>query len=98
MQSKFNFDSNTNIIGIIGHPIKQSLSPLMHNSSFRIANLNYIYLPFSVPAENLKDALIGMTALGIKGFNITIPLKEKISQYLHSVSEEAGVIGAVNTV
>ncbi|MBL1213533.1 MAG: shikimate dehydrogenase [Ignavibacteriae bacterium] len=98
MQSKFNFDSNTNIIGIIGHPIKQSLSPLMHNSSFRIANLNYIYLPFSVPAENLKDALTGMTALGIKGFNITIPLKEKIAQYLHNVSEEAGVIGAVNTV
>jgi shikimate dehydrogenase len=98
MQSKFNFDSSTNLIGVIGHPIKQSLSPLMHNSAFRIGNLNYIYLPFGVPAENLKDALKGMIALGIKGFNITIPHKEKISQHLHNISEEANIIGAVNTV
>jgi shikimate dehydrogenase len=98
MQAKFNFDSSTNLIGVIGHPIKQSLSPLMHNSAFRIRNLNYIYLPFGVPSENLKDALRGMIALGIKGFNITIPHKEKISQYLHNITEEASVIGAVNTV
>jgi shikimate dehydrogenase len=98
MQSRFNFDINTKVIGVIGHPIKQSLSPLMHNSAFRIAGLNYIYLPFDIPKENLKDALNSMIALGLRGFNVTIPLKEKAMQYLNNISEEASVIGAVNTI
>ncbi len=95
-QNKFNH--NTKIVGVIGHPIKHSLSPLMHNIAFDIAGLNYIYLPFDVPANYLKDAMKGMAALGIKGFNVTIPLKEKILPFLKDVSEEAGIIGAVNTV
>jgi len=96
MTNKFNHD--TKIIGVMGHPIKHSYSPLMHNLSFELAGLDYIYLPFDVPTTGLNDALKGMTALGIKGFNITIPHKEKISQYLTEVSEEANIIGAVNTV
>lgn len=95
-QNKFNH--NTKIIGVIGHPIKHSFSPLMHNIAFELAGLNYIYLPFDVPATSLKDALKGMNALGIKGFNVTIPLKEKILPLLKDVSEEANIIGAVNTV
>lgn len=96
MTNKFNHD--TKIIGVMGHPIKHSYSPLMHNLSFELAGLDYIYLPFDVPTTGLNDALKGMTALGIKGFNITIPHKEKIAQYLTDVSEEANVIGAVNTI
>ncbi|MDP4172737.1 MAG: shikimate dehydrogenase [Bacteroidota bacterium] len=92
------FNQDTNIIGIIGHPIKHSYSPLMHNISFEIKNLNYIYLPFDVPINTLKAAIKGMVALGIKGFNITLPHKENIIAYLRNVSEEASIIGAVNTV
>lgn len=92
------FNHNTNIVGVLGHPIKHSFSPFMHNIAFELNNLNYIYLPFDVPPANLKDALKGMMALGIRGFNVTLPLKEVISQYLHDVSEEASVIGAVNTI
>ena len=95
-QNKFN--NSTQVIGVIGHPIKHSLSPLMHNISFELNGLKYIYLPFDVPATNLKDSLKGMLALGIKGFNITLPHKEKIFQFLNEASEEANVIGAVNTV
>jgi len=91
-------DNNTKIIGVIGHPIKHSFSPIMHNTAFKLLDLNYLYLPFDVPLENLKNALKGMTALGISGFNVTLPHKEKISQYLNNISEEASVIGAVNTV
>lgn len=92
------FNQETQIIGIIGHPIKHTYSPLMHNISFELKNLNYIYLPFDVPFNTLKAAINGMVALGIKGFNITLPHKENILQYLKNVSEEASVIGAVNTV
>ncbi|MAT56874.1 MAG: shikimate dehydrogenase [Melioribacteraceae bacterium] len=89
---------NSNIVAVIGHPIKHSFSPLMHNISFDILQLDYLYLSFDVPSESLKDALKGMIALGIKGFNVTIPHKEKIVDFLNDVSEEASVIGAVNTV
>lgn len=98
MQSQNKLKNNTSLIGVIGHPIKHSFSPLMHNVSFDIGNLPYVYLPFDVLTSNLEDALKGMNALGIKGFNVTLPHKEKIIDYLTSVSEEAGVIGAVNTV
>ena len=92
------FNHNTKLIGVIGHPIKHSLSPLMHNISMELQKLDYIYLPFDVPESNLKDALRGMVALNIIGLNVTIPHKEKIVQHLNDISEEARVIGAVNTV
>ncbi len=98
MQAFNKFNHNTKIVGVIGHPIRHSLSPLMHNIAFEILDLDYIYLPFDVPISGLKDAIKGMKALGIKGFNVTLPLKEKIFQYLNDVSEEATVIGAINTV
>jgi len=98
IQSQNKFNHNTKIVGVIGHPIKQSYSPLMHNIAFEISGLNFIYLPFDVPSNSLKDAMKGMIALGIKGFNVTLPLKEKILPLLKDVSEEANIIGAVNTV
>ena len=98
MQLQNKFNHNTKIIGVIGHPIKHSYSPLMHNIAFELSGSNYIYLPFDVPASTLKDALKGMLALGIKGFNVTLPLKEKILSLIKEVSEEASIIGAVNTV
>ena len=98
MQFLNKFNHSTQVVGVIGHPIKHSYSPLMHNISFDLLNLNYIYLPFDVTISNLKTALKGMVALGIKGFNVTLPLKEKIGQYLHDISDEASIVGAVNTV
>ncbi len=98
MQSQNKFNHNTKIIGIIGHPIKHSYSPLMQNIAFELTGLNYIYLPFDIPANSLKDALKGIVALGIKGFNVTLPLKEKILPLLKDVTEEANIVGAVNTV
>lgn len=98
MQVQNKFNQNTKIIGVIGHPIKHSFSPLMHNISFELSGLNYLYLPFDVPPALLKDSLKGMIALGIKGFNVTIPLKEKVLPLLKDVSEEANIIGAVNTI
>jgi shikimate dehydrogenase len=95
---KDSFHLNTKIIGLLGHPIKQSYSPFIHNVTIELKKLDYIYLPFDVPAANLKNALKGMIALDIKGFNITIPHKENILQFMNDVSEEASIIGSVNTV
>jgi shikimate dehydrogenase len=95
---KSQFAKHKAVVGIIGHPVKHSLSPLMQNTAFERMNLDYIYLPFDVLSENLEDAMKGIVALGIKGFNVTIPHKEKIIQYLNNISDEANIIGAVNTV
>lgn len=95
---KNSFHLNTKIIGLLGHPIKQSYSPFIHNVTIELKSLDYIYLPFDVPSANLKNALKGMVSLGIKGFNITIPHKENILSYMNDVSEEASIIGSVNTI
>jgi shikimate dehydrogenase len=92
------FFANTELIGLIGHPIKHSYSPFIQNYALELMNLDYIYLPFDVPTENLKSAVNGVLALGLKGLNVTLPHKEKIIKYLDELSEEASIIGAVNTI
>ncbi|NWF49285.1 MAG: shikimate dehydrogenase [Ignavibacteriaceae bacterium] len=90
--------TETKIIGLIGHPIKHSYSPFIFNVSLEITGFDFIYLPFDVPPTNLKNAIRGMTALGIKGFNVTIPHKVSVLPMMNELSEEASVIGSVNTI
>ena len=91
-------DSKTKLLGLIGHPVEHSLSPIMHNEALKDKNLNYIYLAFDVSDENLKYVVDGAKSLGIKGFNVTIPYKVDIMKYLDKINKEAELIGAVNTV
>ncbi|TCW37289.1 shikimate dehydrogenase [Thermohydrogenium kirishiense] len=91
-------NAKTDIYGIIGHPIGHSLSPFIHNAAFESVNLNSVYVSFDVHEENLKDAILGIKALGIKGINVTVPHKENVMKYLDYISDEAKLIGAVNTI
>jgi len=88
----------TAVIGIFGHPVTHSLSPVMHNCAFSKMNLDYVYVPFSVHPDNLETAVNGARAMGLRGLNITVPHKEAIIPFLDEVSEEASLLGAVNTV
>jgi len=98
MQSSIEINNNTKIVGVIGHPIKHTLSPVMHNYAYNELNLDYVYLPFDISSTGLHDSLKGMVALGIKGFNVTIPHKERIMEYMDELSDSAKIVGAVNTV
>ena len=91
-------NANTELIGLFGHPVSHSKSPLMHNAMFHELGLNYLYLAFDVQPENLQAAIAGVRALGFRGLNITIPHKEAIIPFLDEISPEAKLIGAVNTV
>ena len=91
-------DAKTKIFCVIGHPIEHSLSPRMHNAVFKELNLNCIYLAFSVKMEELEDAVKGLKALGVEGFNVTMPLKTEVLKFLDMVAPEAEMAGAVNTV
>jgi shikimate dehydrogenase len=88
----------TNVFGIIGDPVEHSLSPGMHNAAFKELGLDNIYVPFQVKSEHLEDAIIGAQSLGIKGFNVTIPHKTEVINYLDYLDIAAGLIGAVNTI
>ncbi len=88
----------TKVVGVFGYPVKHSASPAMQNAAFRACGLDYLYLAFEVKPERLRDALLGLPALGICGANLTIPHKEKAVQYMNELSEEAASIGAINTV
>jgi shikimate dehydrogenase len=83
---------------IIGDPVSHSLSPLIHNSAFRALSLNYSYIAFKVPIDELGDSLYSLKKINISGFNVTLPHKVNIIQYLDDISEEAKKAGAVNTV
>lgn len=86
------------VYAVIGDPIAHSMSPAMHNDAFQNEKLDAEYLAFHVKPDCLEDAIKGMKALGVSGFNITIPHKEKIIPLLDDVDELAKAIGAVNTV
>ena len=89
---------STRLYGIMGHPIRHSLSPLMHTLAFRHHGMDAVYVPFPVAPDNLAKAVAGAVALGVAGFNVTIPHKEAIMACLDDVTDEARAIGAVNTV
>ena len=86
------------LCGIIGDPIEHSMSPVMHNAAFEKVGLDYLYLPFRVKKEELGKAIDGMRALNIRGFNVTIPHKVSVMQFLDELDPLAEKIGAVNTI
>lgn len=88
----------TEIYAVLGKPIKHSLSPMIHNTAFLETGLDKVYVAFEAMPDKLKLAIDMMRAFDIKGFNLTMPLKEEVIQYLDQLSPEAELIGAVNCV
>lgn len=89
---------NTRILGIIGCPIEHVMSPIMQNALISKYNLDIQYIPFLVEPEQLEIAVIGMKALNLIGYNVTIPHKVAIIPHLDEIDPLAKAIGAVNTV
>ena len=91
-------NGHTELIGLIATPIRHSKSPTMHNEAFAKLGLDYAYLAFEVGNEQLEDAVKGLKALGVKGYNVSMPNKTVIGKYLDELSPAAQLCGAVNTV
>jgi shikimate dehydrogenase len=91
-------DGRTRLVGIIGWPVKHSLSPHMHNAAFRALGLNYAYVPLPVAPDRVGDAVRGLVALGFAGANVTIPYKSAVLPFLDRLSPVAGAVGAANTL
>jgi len=91
-------NGQTHIVGIFGDPIAHTRSPAMQNAAFQSCKLPYVYVPFLVHSLDLSRAVHSIRALNLAGVNVTVPHKEHIIRSLDSLSEEATLCGAVNTV
>ena len=90
--------ARTEFVGVLGWPLTFTLSPVIHNAAFRALGLDWIYLDFPVPPEELGAAVGGLRALGAMGANVTIPHKQSVIAYLDDLSGDARSVEAVNTI
>jgi 3-dehydroquinate dehydratase/shikimate dehydrogenase len=88
----------TQVYGVVASPVAHSLSPALHNRSFRRRRLNACYVPFRVEPDQLGDFLKLARYLDVRGFSVTIPHKQAILAHLDEIDPLAKRIGAVNTV
>ena len=91
-------NGDTGLVGLLGNPVRHSLSPAMHNAALQALQLNWSYLALPCASENLKDVLQGLRAVKCRGLNVTIPHKQDVAELCQELSPLAKRLGAVNTL
>ena len=91
-------DGYTRLAAVVANPIKHSISPFIHNNAFESTNTNGVYLAWEVDATELAETVANIRRYQMYGINLSMPYKEQVIPYLDQLSEEACLIGAVNTV
>jgi shikimate dehydrogenase len=86
------------VAGIIGDPVRHSLSPILHNAAFEELGLDWVYVAFEVPEGGVPGALAAMRALGLGGLSVTMPHKTAAVDACDEVSAAAAQLQSVNTV
>ncbi len=89
---------STRLAGFIADPAKHSLSPCMHNLAFELTHIDAVYLAFTVPKNDLSDVVQAIRTFDMLGVNISMPHKVAVIDQLDELSDEAKLIGAVNTI
>lgn len=90
--------AGTRLLGVLGHPVSHSLSPVLHNTALAAAGLDLAYVAVDVAPADLPAALAGLGPLGFVGANVTVPHKQAVAAACDHLSDEARVVGAVNTL
>ena len=88
----------TVLTGLLGRPVAHSISPMMHNESFRVLDLDYRYLCFDVGTEELERVVEGLRLMGVRGWNLTMPDKNLMCRLADRLSPAAEISGSVNTI
>ncbi|MDR2730766.1 MAG: type I 3-dehydroquinate dehydratase [Treponema sp.] len=86
----------TKIYGIIGHPLKATVSPWFFNTIFAREGLDSVYVPF--PGDSIQDLIELVEELEVRGLSVTVPYKEEVIPFLTNCSEFVKSIGACNTM
>ena len=96
--SRGRISGETRLLALIGQPVGHSLSPAMHNAAFAEDGLDFVYVCLDVDSDDLPEAVLGLKALKLRGFNITMPHKRAMVGLVDGLDDGARVSGAVNTV
>ena len=91
-------DGYTRLAAVVANPIKHSISPFIHNQAFEATHTNGVYVAWEVEATDLAETVANVRRYQMYGINLSMPYKEQAISYLDQLSEEARLIGAVNTV
>jgi shikimate dehydrogenase len=91
-------DARTTVVGVMGDPVRHSLSPLLHNAAFAALGLNWISVGFEVAAGKAAAALDGLRALGVAGVSVTMPHKADVASLVDERTSVAARLDAVNCV
>ena len=89
---------HTTVTGIIGLPVSHSRSPAIHNAAYRAVGLDWVYVAFPVAVGAVRDALVGLRALGAAGCNVTMPHKAEAARACDDLDRTAAALAVVNTV
>lgn len=92
------YNGKTQLVGVIGHPVSHSLSPIMHNAVLANMGINAVYIPIPCEPDQLGNCIAGLRAMKFLGANITVPFKEAILQHIDELSPLSKFIGSVNTI
>ncbi len=90
--------ASSSVVGVIGDPVRHSLSPLLHNAAFDALGLDWVSVAFPVAAGRLSDALAGMRALGLVGLSVTMPHKREAAGLVDDCTAVAQRLGVVNCI
>ncbi len=90
--------ASTRIAGVIGDPVRHSLSPAIHQAAFAATALDWVFVAFEVPVGRGAAAIEAMRVLGIEGLSVTMPHKEEVIAALDELTPSAEALGAVNCV
>jgi len=89
---------STALLGVLGDPVRHSLSPAMHNAALAGLGLDWVYLALPVTAANLAAVVPALEALNCRGLSVTIPHKRAVAALVAELSPLAQRLGAVNTL
>ena len=93
-----NITGHTSFTGLVGTPIKHSISPAMHNEGFRKLGIDWVYLAFETKPEDFEKVFFGLIAAGCKGMNMTMPYKVKVTALCDELTPASQIAGASNTI
>ena len=91
-------DGYTRLAAVVANPIKHSISPFIHNRAFEATATNGAYVAWEIEETDLEVTVANIRRYQMFGINLSMPYKEQVIPYLDVLSDEAHLIGAVNTV
>lgn len=93
-----NAKNNQLLIGIVGRDLRHTLSPLMHTTAYKKLNVDYKYGIFQVEPKMVQSLIGALRSMNFRGANVTVPYKQAVMPFLDEITDEARIIGAVNTI